>query len=230
MVSVKIEKGLLVLKREDDIERRSPISHAYYNILHDGRIQFILGVNVFQEQIIVDFSNVVDSNGDPFASLTAFEEYFDAQQQITFPDDYSLEATQQDVLSELTEIKTILEEDNLTPNATSDNQVEMIAQLDSLITETENQGGNIADIRDSSNAILAELQSDISAKRLTVRLDQVSDNLFYVGKALIGSLDSQDLWQIVRYTTTGTILKSEYANGSEEFNRVWDDRATLTYI
>jgi hypothetical protein len=114
--------------------------------------------------------------------------------------------------------------------ATSDNQVEMIAQLDSLITETENQGGYLSEIRDSSTAILNELQSDISAKRLTVRLDQVSDTLFYVGKALIGSVDSDSLWQIVRYTQTGSILKSEYANGGEGFNEVWNDRTTLTYI
>jgi hypothetical protein len=114
--------------------------------------------------------------------------------------------------------------------ATSDNQVEMIAQLDSLITETENQGGYLSEIRDSSTAILNELQSDISAKRLTVRLDQVSDTLFYVGKALIGSVDSDSLWQIVRYTQTGSILKSEYANGGEGFNEVWNNRATLTYI
>ena len=114
--------------------------------------------------------------------------------------------------------------------STSDNQVEMIAQLDELITATENSGGNISIIADKATAILDELQSDISDKRLTVRLDQVSDNLFYVGKALIGSVDSDSTWQIVRYTQTGTILKSEYANGSEAFNRVWNDRATLTYV
>jgi hypothetical protein len=114
--------------------------------------------------------------------------------------------------------------------ATSDNQVTMIAQLDELLLETSNQSGNISTIADKATAILEDLQSDISAKRLTVRLDQVSDTLFYVGKALIGSIDSDTTWQIVRYTQTGTILKSEYANGSEEFNRVWDDRTTLTYI
>lgn len=209
MVSVKIEKGLLVLKREDDIERRSPISHAYYNILNDGRIQFIIGVNTFQEQITVEFSSIVDSNGDAFESLDAFEQYFDAQQQITFPDDYSLEATQQEVLAELTEIKTILETDNETPNATSDNQVTIIAQLDDIIEA---------------------LNTDTEDRRLTVRLDQVSDTLFYVGKALIGKVDSDANWLIVKYTQTGSILKSEYANGSEAFDQVWNDRATLTYI
>jgi hypothetical protein len=114
--------------------------------------------------------------------------------------------------------------------ATSDNQVTMIAQLDDLITNAENQGSFLTVIRDNSTDILEEIRNDTLAKRLTVRLDQVSDTLFYVGKALIGSLDSQDLWQIVRYTTTGSVLKSEYANGSEEFNRVWNNRTTLTYV
>lgn len=114
--------------------------------------------------------------------------------------------------------------------ATSDNQVTMIAQLDELITSTDLQTGNLSNISDKANAILTELQNDISDKRLTVRLDQVSDTLFYVGKALIGTIDSQPLWQIVRYTQTGSILKSEYANGAENFNNTWDDRTTLTYI
>jgi len=114
--------------------------------------------------------------------------------------------------------------------ATSDNQVTMIAQLDDLILTAENQAGDITQIKSTANSILDELQSDISDKRLTVRLDQVSDNLFYVGKALIGSIDSSSVWQIVRYTQTGTVLKSEYANGNEAFDQVWNDRTTLTYI
>ena len=93
--------------------------------------------------------------------------------------------------------------------ATSDNQVEMIAQLDEILTA---------------------LSTDTEDKRLTVRLDQVSDTLFYVGKALIGKVDADANWLIIRYTQTGSILKSEYANGSEAFDQVWDDRATLTYV
>jgi hypothetical protein len=93
--------------------------------------------------------------------------------------------------------------------ATSDNQVTIIAQLDDIITA---------------------LNTDTEDKRLTVRLDQVSDTLFYVGKALIGKVDTDANWLIVKYTQTGSILKSEYANGSEAFNQVWNDRATLTYV
>jgi hypothetical protein len=93
--------------------------------------------------------------------------------------------------------------------ATSDNQVEMIAQLDEILTA---------------------LSTDTEDKRLTVRLDQVSDTLFYVGKALIGKVDADAHWLIIRYTQTGSVLMSEYANGSESFDQVWDDRATLTYV
>jgi hypothetical protein len=93
--------------------------------------------------------------------------------------------------------------------ATSDNQVAIIAQLDDIITLITN---------------------DQEEKRLTVRLDQVSDTLFYVGKAEIGRLDSGAQWLIIRYTTVGSVLKSEYANGSEAFDQVWNDRATLTYV
>jgi hypothetical protein len=93
--------------------------------------------------------------------------------------------------------------------ATSDNQVEMIAQLDEIVTA---------------------LNTDTEDKRLTVRLDQVSDTLFYVGKALIGKVDADANWLIIRYTQTGSILKSEYANGVETFNQVWNNRATLTYV
>jgi hypothetical protein len=114
--------------------------------------------------------------------------------------------------------------------ATSDNQVAMIAQLDDLIFATENQGASLATIRDNSTAILSEIQNDITAKRLTIRLDEVSETLFYVGKASIGSIDSNSTWQIVRYTTTGSVLKSEYANGSEAFSEVWNDRTTLIYV
>jgi hypothetical protein len=89
--------------------------------------------------------------------------------------------------------------------ATSDNQVTIIAQLEEII---------------------AALDKGV----LTVRLDEVNDNLFYVGKAAVGTLDSDSAWQIARFTTTGVVLKGEYANGSTAFDQVWNDRLTINYI
>jgi hypothetical protein len=93
--------------------------------------------------------------------------------------------------------------------STSDNQVTIIAQLDDVLTA---------------------LNTDTEDKRLTVRLDEVSDTLFYVGKALIGKVNTDANWLIIRYTTVGNVLMSEYANGSENFDQVWNNRASLTYV
>lgn len=93
--------------------------------------------------------------------------------------------------------------------ATSDNQVETIAILDEILTE---------------------LRDETLKKAYAIRVDEVSDTLFYVGKAEVGRIDSGAQWQIVRFSTTGSILTGEYANGSEAFDQVWNNRATLTYI
>jgi hypothetical protein len=115
----------------------------------------------------------------------------------------------QDLVSESNPLPVTMAGGGASGAATSDNQVAIIAQLDDVLTA---------------------LNTDTEDKRLTVRLDEVSDTLFYVGKALIGKVNSDANWLIIRYTTVGNVLMSEYANGSENFNQVWNDRATLTYL
>jgi hypothetical protein len=115
----------------------------------------------------------------------------------------------QDLVSESNPLPVTMAGGGASGAATSDNQVTIIAQLDDVLTA---------------------LNSDTEDKRLTVRLDEVSDTLFYVGKALIGKVNSDANWLIIRYTTVGNVLMSEYANGSEAFNQVWNNRASLTYV
>jgi hypothetical protein len=115
----------------------------------------------------------------------------------------------QDLVSELNPLPVTMAGGGASGAATSDNQVTIIAQLDDVLTA---------------------LNTDTEDKRLTVRLDEVSDTLFYVGKALIGKVNSDANWLIIRYTTVGNVLMSEYANGSEAFDQVWNNRATLTYV
>jgi hypothetical protein len=115
----------------------------------------------------------------------------------------------QDLVSESNPLPVTMAGGGASGAATSDNQVTIIAQLDDVLTA---------------------LNTDTEDKRLTVRLDEVSDTLFYVGKALIGKTNSDANWLIIRYTTVGNVLMSEYANGSEEFDQVWNNRATLTYV
>lgn len=60
-------------------------------------------------------------------------------------------------------------------------------------------------------------------------LDQVSSTLFYVGEANIASLTSSPVWRIRKIdTSTGVSIK--WADGNSNFDNVWDNHTSLTYI
>ena len=89
---------------------------------------------------------------------------------------------------------------------------------------------NFKETIDGNNYILVDFWAEWCGpcRMIGPVIDEMSKE--YEGKALIGKVDSDANWLIIRYTTTGVVLKSEYANGSEAFNQVWNNRATLTYI
>lgn len=80
----------------------------------------------------------------------------------------------------------------------------------------------------SQIVLLDDIKAALGGAIYTTRLDEVSSTVFYVGKAVAGSLESEAKWQIARYTQTGNVLKSEYA--SSLFDKIWNDRLTLTYL
>jgi len=61
------------------------------------------------------------------------------------------------------------------------------------------------------------------------RLVDVDGNYTYVGEAEPGSAQSGSIWRIKRITETGEDLEIVWANGSAEFDKVWDDRASYSY-
>jgi len=64
---------------------------------------------------------------------------------------------------------------------------------------------------------------------LASRIDEVSSSITYVGKAPIGSLSSESVWQIQRLTVSGSLTIIEFADGDGRSNNVWDNRASLSY-
>lgn len=51
--------------------------------------------------------------------------------------------------------------------------------------------------------------------------------IIYLGKASPGTATSVARWQIQKFTYIGTnVVKIEWADGSPNFDKVWDDRAT----
>lgn len=63
----------------------------------------------------------------------------------------------------------------------------------------------------------------------TIRIDEVSSTLVYVGYA-VDSVDPADsVWKIARISTSGSETKLEYAGGSSSYAFVWNNRGILTY-
>lgn len=65
--------------------------------------------------------------------------------------------------------------------------------------------------------------------RKATRLDTVSTTLFYVGVAAVGQSESAAAWAIRKVTTTGTVLSVEWADGNDNYDNVWANRASLSY-
>ena len=62
------------------------------------------------------------------------------------------------------------------------------------------------------------------------RLDQASDTIMYLGKAVPNADTSAAVWIIYRITTdAGGGLVTEMADGDAKPDNVWDDRASLSY-
>jgi len=60
--------------------------------------------------------------------------------------------------------------------------------------------------------------------------DATTPTLAYLGRAVVGSATSAAVWQI-QYLAFGVDgdVEVTWADGSDAFNQIWDDRASLTY-
>lgn len=52
----------------------------------------------------------------------------------------------------------------------------------------------------------------------------------YVGEGLPGASTASAEWRIKRITTSGSSISSEWADGNDAFDNIWDNYASLTYL
>lgn len=64
---------------------------------------------------------------------------------------------------------------------------------------------------------------------LTYREDVVGGGVSYVGQAAPGSSTASAVWRIIKITETSTTAQGLWANASDEFNQIWDNRLILVY-
>jgi hypothetical protein len=70
--------------------------------------------------------------------------------------------------------------------------------------------------------------ADDSEKR-KVLVDEPDSSTAYVGEAALGSATSAAVWRIKRISVSGTVTTITWADGNENFDNVWDNRASLSY-
>lgn len=63
----------------------------------------------------------------------------------------------------------------------------------------------------------------------TVYIDEASDTVTYIGKAQIGTATSEAKWQIKKIYSSGTDTSITWADGTDEFSKVWDNRSSYSY-
>ena len=63
----------------------------------------------------------------------------------------------------------------------------------------------------------------------TIRIDEASATVTYVGEGAVNSIDANPVWRIRKLTTTGSVLAIQWADGNQHFDNVWDNRASLSY-
>lgn len=63
--------------------------------------------------------------------------------------------------------------------------------------------------------------------RFAIRVDETTTpNVTYVGKAPLGALDSEARWQIQKIDETTAVMMVLWADGNDQMDNVWTDRAT----
>lgn len=67
-----------------------------------------------------------------------------------------------------------------------------------------------------------------SSAALALRMDEATATTTYVGEASPATLTSAALWRIKRISTTSGVVIT-WADGNNNFDNVWDNRASLSY-
>ena len=77
---------------------------------------------------------------------------------------------------------------------------------------------------------MAGIKSPISQSNTrTTLVDQVDANTTYIGIGKMGEATSSPVWQIRKMLTSGTVTAIKYANGTDAYNQIWDNRGSFSY-
>lgn len=70
---------------------------------------------------------------------------------------------------------------------------------------------------------------DTSSGTYSVRVDDATSTVSYVGESHTGTLPGSAGWRVKRITSSATLTTIEWADGDDNFDNIWDNRVSLNY-
>jgi hypothetical protein len=68
-----------------------------------------------------------------------------------------------------------------------------------------------------------------NTRQHSVRLDQATSSVLYIGESSFGASESDNCWRIRKFETVGSVSTITYADGNDHYDNVWTNRAALSY-
>jgi hypothetical protein len=73
------------------------------------------------------------------------------------------------------------------------------------------------------------LKTEAESRQLITLADTASSDFIYIGTAALGALKSQAVWRIQRVDLRTSLIEILFADSTEDFTNVWDNRVGLVY-
>jgi len=88
----------------------------------------------------------------------------------------------------------------------------------------------IADSISTSVDHLSDIREKVDKPALLLDYDG-SGNVLYRGQAVAGSSTASPVWRIAKflYNGSGNLTATPWADGTNDYDKIWDNRASYTY-
>jgi hypothetical protein len=175
---------------------------ASLKIITDGVARYITKYQIREIAIVRDTIIKLDTGEGPLYNV--FIDFAD----VTAPAVASVDALR-DAINDMLQT-------NLAGFATESKQTDQIAQINTLQNSVNDLNTKIGTVNDK---ILYQ----------PALVDEANPNSVYEGYANPGVKTSDPVWAIRKTTNTKGLLSYKWAAGNKNFDKVWDNRATLVY-
>lgn len=105
----------------------------------------------------------------------------------------------------------------------------MLGDVKRNVTDTFTMLGDVQQQASDIYNLLNNVKKDTLFLMPLMR-DETNASKIYCGYAPIGTTQSSPNWAILKIFTQSGILSYQWADGNRNFDNVWTDRATLTYL